>query len=88
MCKYGIDLCYQLDGSLRSPLTKALRDSRDKNIDAIKLRSQEDKWIPMNLKSKAGLGRFLQEYSDMGLLLNDYVTGIFLYFLFSRILNQ
>ncbi|KRT82943.1 hypothetical protein AMK59_3910 [Oryctes borbonicus] len=73
--KYGIDLHYQLDGSLRSPLTKALRDSRDKFIDSIKLRSQEDKWIPMNLKSKSALARFMQEYAAMDLLLNEYVTG-------------
>ncbi|KAI4465414.1 exocyst complex component 8 [Holotrichia oblita] len=75
LCKYGIDICYQLDGSLRSPLTKALRDAKDKLIDSIKLRAQEDKWIPMNLKSKSALARLMQEYLDMGLLLNDYVTG-------------
>ncbi|CAH1988918.1 unnamed protein product [Acanthoscelides obtectus] len=54
---YGVDLCYQLDGGLRSPLTKALRDTRDKLIDSIKLRALEDKWIPMNLHSKQQISR-------------------------------
>lgn len=72
---YGIDLCYQLDGSLRSPLTKALRDSRDKLIDSIKLRMLDDKWIPVNLHTKSTLARFLQEHAAMGLKLENYVTG-------------
>ncbi|KAJ8935083.1 hypothetical protein NQ314_013028 [Rhamnusium bicolor] len=75
LCIYGIDLCYQLDGALRSPLTKALRDARDKLIDSIKLRTLDDKWIPMNLHSKSALARCLQEHSNMGLKLDSYVTG-------------
>ncbi|KAJ8975831.1 hypothetical protein NQ317_001228 [Molorchus minor] len=69
------DLYYQLDGALRSPLTKALRDTRDKLIDSIKLRALEDKWIPINLHSRSGLARCLQEHANMGLKLDSYVTG-------------
>lgn len=72
---YGIDLCYQLDGSLRSPLSKALRDAKIKLIDSVKLRVLEDKWIPMNLHSKSALARFLTEHANMGLKLDQYVTG-------------
>ncbi|XP_017784758.1 PREDICTED: exocyst complex component 8 [Nicrophorus vespilloides] len=75
LCSYGIDLCYQLDGALRTPLSRALKDTRDKFIDAIKVRSLDDKWIPLNLKSKMGLARFLQENNEMGLILDSYVTG-------------
>ncbi|KAK5645988.1 hypothetical protein RI129_004452 [Pyrocoelia pectoralis] len=75
LCGYGIDFCYQLDGAFRTPLTKAIREARDKVIDAVKLRSMEDNWIPTNLKSKSGLARCLQEYIKMDLILENYVTG-------------
>ncbi|XP_018562650.1 exocyst complex component 8 [Anoplophora glabripennis] len=75
LCTYGVDLCYQLDGALRSPLTRGLREARDKLIDSIKLRSLDDKWIPMNLHSKSAVARCLQEHSNMGLELSSYITG-------------
>lgn len=57
LCTYGVDFRYQLDGALRSSLSKALNDARDKFIDSIKLRAIDDKWIPMNLNTKSGLAR-------------------------------
>lgn len=76
LCELGVDLRYQLDGLLRTPLTRALRDAREKLIDAVKLRAAEDKWHPMNLQSKAGLTKFLQEMSDIGIAsIHTYVTG-------------
>ncbi|KAG5870032.1 hypothetical protein JTB14_026613 [Gonioctena quinquepunctata] len=73
---YGVDLCYQLDGALRSHLIKALREAKDKSIDSVKLRANDDKWIPMNLQTKSALSRFLQEYAQMGVQLESYVTGV------------
>lgn len=70
-----MDLGYQLDGALRTPITRVLRDTRDKLIDAVKIKAAEDKWIPMNLRSKSGMARCLQECNEMGLKLEDYVTG-------------
>jgi len=76
LCELGVDLRYQLDGLLRTPLTRALHDAREKLIDAVKLRAAEDKWHPMNLQSKAGLTKFLQEMSDIGIAnIHTYVTG-------------
>lgn len=75
MYSYGIDLCYQLDGALRTPLSRALKDARDKQVDAIKLRAVEDKWIPLDMRTKSALARFIQEYNDMGMNLTAYVTG-------------
>lgn len=72
---YGIDLCYQFDGALRTPITKVFYDTRDKLCDAVKLKAAEDRWIPMNLKSKSALMRCLQEYAEVGLKLETYVTG-------------
>nr|CAD7201473.1 unnamed protein product [Timema douglasi] len=76
LCELGLDLRYQLDGLLRTPLTRALRDSREKLVDAVKLRAAEDKWHPLNLQNKAGLGKFLQEMSDIGIAsIHTHVTG-------------
>ncbi|PNF29098.1 hypothetical protein B7P43_G12612 [Cryptotermes secundus] len=76
LSELGVDLRYQLDGLLRTPLTRALRDAREKLVDAVKLRAVEDKWHPMNLQSKAGLTKFLQEMSDIGIAsIHTYVTG-------------
>lgn len=75
LCEYGVDINYQLDGSLRSHLTKALQESRDKIIDLLKRKSAEAKWIPLNLSTKSGLARCLQEHTEMGLNLESYVTG-------------
>ncbi|CAG2066159.1 unnamed protein product, partial [Timema podura] len=72
----ALDLRYQLDGLLRTPLTRALRDSREKLVDAVKLRAAEDKWHPLNLQNKAGLSKFLQEMSDIGIAsIHTHVTG-------------
>lgn len=75
LCTYGVDFRYQLDGALRSPLAKALRDTKDKLIDSLKVRAIEDKWIPMNFVTKSALARCLQEHANMGLKLDSYVTG-------------
>lgn len=76
LCHYGIDLCYQLDGALRNPLTRVLRETKDKLTESVKLRSVDDKWYPMNLNSKQKLARCLQEHTELGIKLDDYVTGI------------
>ncbi|XP_063224214.1 exocyst complex component 8 [Bacillus rossius redtenbacheri] len=76
LCELGLDLRYQLDGLLRTALCRALRDSREKLVDAVKLRAAEDKWRPLNLQSKAGLARFLQEMGDAGIAgVHAHVTG-------------
>ncbi|CAH1133128.1 unnamed protein product [Ceutorhynchus assimilis] len=75
LCTYGVDFRYQLDGALRAPLSKALNDARDKFVDSIKLRAIDEKWIPVNLNTRSGLARCLQEYAVLGLKLDTYVTG-------------
>lgn len=76
MCTYGVDLCYQFDGDFRTPLTKVLKESRAKLIESVKVRANEDQWEPYNLKSKSALARCLQEFADLGLKLDEYVTGV------------
>lgn len=72
----GLDLCYQLDGQLRGPLSRALRETREKLVDAVKMRAAEDRWRPTNFQSKSGLKKFLQEMSDIGIAsMHSHVTG-------------
>ena len=42
-------------------------EHRDKHVDAVKLRAQEDKWEPINCFNKAGTERFLEEMTNAGL---------------------
>lgn len=60
---------------MRAPLIQALKDAKDKSIEGAKIRAAEDKWIPMNLRSKSGLTRCLQEYAEMNVKLEEFVTG-------------
>ncbi|KAL1459653.1 hypothetical protein WDU94_011613 [Cyamophila willieti] len=72
----GLDLRYLLDGALRGPLTKALKETRDKLTDTIKLRCSEDKWKPFNLNNRQQRDKFLAEFSEAGLAsMTSYLTG-------------
>uniref|UniRef100_A0A8D8R4X4 Glypican-4 n=1 Tax=Cacopsylla melanoneura TaxID=428564 RepID=A0A8D8R4X4_9HEMI len=72
----GLDLRYLLDGALRGPLTKALKETRDKLTDTIKLRCSEDKWKPFNLNNRQQRDKFLAEFSEAGLTsMTSYLTG-------------
>lgn len=75
LCELGIDLRYQLDGLLRSPLQRALNDARDKAVEAVKLRATEDKWHPTNLGSKDALTKFVMETGLTPGHMQKYVQG-------------
>lgn len=80
LCELGIDLRYQLDGLLRSPLQRALNDARDKAVEAVKLRATEDKWRPTNLGSKDALTKFVMETGLSPGHMQKYVQGNYLLF--------
>uniref|UniRef100_A0A0A9YHQ1 Exocyst complex component 8 n=1 Tax=Lygus hesperus TaxID=30085 RepID=A0A0A9YHQ1_LYGHE len=46
MCEMGLDLEYHLEGHLITPVTKALAETREKLLDAVRLRCAEDIWRP------------------------------------------
>ncbi|XP_014245225.1 exocyst complex component 8 [Cimex lectularius] len=47
MGELGFDLEYQLNGHLITPVTKALTETREKLIEAIRKRATEDTWNPV-----------------------------------------
>ncbi|KAF7992534.1 hypothetical protein HCN44_004878 [Aphidius gifuensis] len=67
LTQLGIDLRYQLDGQLRTPLTRALQDSGEKYIDAVKVRAAEDIWRPTNCMTTYNLQKILTELDDLGI---------------------
>ncbi|XP_015601333.1 exocyst complex component 8 [Cephus cinctus] len=71
LTQLGIDFRYQLDGQLRSPLTRALQDSGEKYVDAVKVRAAEDTWRPSNLQSSQNLQKLLGEFEDLGIPIPD-----------------
>ncbi len=44
-----------------------INEHRDKHVDAVKLRAQEDKWESINCYNKAGTERFLEEMASAGI---------------------
>lgn len=73
-------MIYQIDGQLRTAVTRALFATRDKMIENIKLNSAEDMWHPMNLKTKQQREKLINEFSSMGLPgLENYQIGKHIY---------
>lgn len=70
----GFDLTYYLDKQLKSDIERIILDSRDKLLEAIKLRSSEENWHPQNLGSKPRLAKFIEELKDSGIVsINSYI---------------
>ncbi|XP_034946128.1 exocyst complex component 8 [Chelonus insularis] len=67
LTQLGIDLRYQLDGQLRSPLAKALQEAGEKYVDAVKVRAAEDNWHPSNMQTSQNLQKLLAELDDLGI---------------------
>jgi hypothetical protein len=55
---------------------RALQDSREKLVDSVKLRAQDDAWRQTNLQNKQGQTKFIQEMTDMGFInVQSYTFG-------------
>ncbi|XP_076276534.1 exocyst complex component Exo84 [Lasioglossum baleicum] len=77
LTQLGMDFRYQLDGQLRSPLTKAIQESGEKYVDIVKVHIAEDTWRPTNLETPRNIQKFFCEMDDLGItipssyLMND-----------------
>lgn len=74
-CEFGLDLRFQLNSSLRTPINKALKEYKERIIDSMKSKIAEDKWIPVNMHTKAGVQKFLSQMENLGLILAKYVIN-------------
>ena len=72
----GLDLTYYLEGELRGPVERWLRDAREKLIESVKLRALEDKWRPVNLMNKSGIQRFADDMNEIGIVsVHSWIYG-------------
>lgn len=62
----GLDLSFMLERLLKNDVERIITDSRDKALEAIKLRAAEDRWRPQNLLNKAGVQRLLDDMANLG----------------------
>ncbi|XP_064461321.1 exocyst complex component 8-like [Ornithodoros turicata] len=71
--KIGLDLCFVLEKLLKDDVERIITDSRDKALEAIKLRAAEDRWRPQNLQNKAGIQKLADDMLNLGVTnINDY----------------
>ena len=63
----GLDVVYIFDNKFRRNVERCICEARDKHVDAVKIRAQEDKWTPINCFNKAGTERFIDEMSSAGI---------------------
>lgn len=64
----GLDLCFVLEKLLRNDVERIITDSRDKALEAIKLRAAEDRWRPQNLQNRAGIQKLADDMSNLGVV--------------------
>ncbi len=62
----GLDLAFLVDDRFRRNVERTICEHRDKAVEAVKLRAQEDRWEPINCFNSAGTERFLAEMSAAG----------------------
>lgn len=67
MTECGLDLCFLLNSLLRTEVERIMQETREKLLEAIKLRASEDKWRPMNFQNRAGLTKFLEDTAEIGI---------------------
>lgn len=74
-----MDFRYQLDGQLRSPLSKVIQDTSENYIDTVtKAQTPEDTWNPTNLQSSQNLQNSLLELDNLGISIpKAYLTNDF-----------
>lgn len=74
-CDFGLDLRFQLNSSLRSPIIKSLREYKEKIVDSMKSKVTEDQWTPVNMHTKTGVNKFLIQMEELGLILAKYIIN-------------
>lgn len=63
----GLDLTFALHTLLLRDVEKWIRDGRDKLVEAVKLRGQEDTWKILKYENKEQLNKFIEDMNDIGI---------------------
>lgn len=62
----GLDLSFLLNELLCSHVERLVTEMRDKLLEAVKLRANDDKWRPQNLQNSANCKKLLDDLREMG----------------------
>ncbi|KAK4306001.1 hypothetical protein Pmani_012100 [Petrolisthes manimaculis] len=62
----GLELTFSLHTLLLKDVEKWIRDGRDKMVEAVKLRAQEDTWKTLQYDNRDKLNKFIQDMRDIG----------------------
>lgn len=62
----GLDLSFVLNELLSSHVERLVTEMRDKLLEAIKLRANDDKWRPQNLQNTTNSKKLLDDLREMG----------------------
>ncbi|GAB6018556.1 exocyst complex component exo84 [Chamberlinius hualienensis] len=74
LADFGLDLTFVLDNLMKPYIERAFIETKEKLLEAIKLRTTEDKWRPINLHTKLGLEKFMEDALAQGITnLQSYV---------------
>lgn len=69
-------MTYQIDGQLRTPLIKALSETKDKLLESVNAKAAEEKWHLTNLRSGQQSKTLVSEFEDIGIATTEkYTTG-------------
>lgn len=71
LAQLGMDFRCQLDNQLRAPLSRALQETGDKYVDAVKVRAAEDVWKPCQFDTTQNFHKLQAELDDLGIALPD-----------------
>ncbi|XP_040577089.1 exocyst complex component 8 isoform X2 [Lepeophtheirus salmonis] len=63
----GLDVTFLIDGRIRQNVERTICEHRDKHVETVKLRAQDDKWEPINCFNHSGKEKFLSEMSKAGI---------------------
>ena len=63
----GLDVVHLFDAKFRRHIERTICEHRDKHVEAVKLRAQEDKWEAINCFNRPGTERFVDEMSSAGI---------------------
>ncbi|MPC96541.1 Exocyst complex component 8 [Portunus trituberculatus] len=63
----GLDLTFALHILLLRDVEKWICDGRDKLVEAVKLRGQEDTWKTLKYENKEQLNKFIEDMNDIGI---------------------
>lgn len=76
LTEFGLDITYQIDGQLRTPLNRVLMETKEKLTHSIDEKAADEKWQSTNLKTKSQAEKLISEFNELGIVgVEKHITG-------------